>query len=359
MIHGVIMVGGSGTRLWPVSRAKRPKQTMRIGGEDTLLGGSWKRARALAGADGSAVFVATAPLAGVIRAHIPDLPEGALVLEPEGRDTAACVGLAALHVRSRDPDGVMVVMPADHLISPTDAFVAAARAAAAVADRERCLVSVGLAPRHAATGYGYVHRGPALEGTFERPAYRVRRFKEKPDEATARMYFESGQYYWNSGIFAWRADVILEEMARHLPEHHARLAEIAPVVGTPREAEVAARVYPGIPKISIDFGVLEKAAAVCVVEADFSWDDVGCWTAYSQHLNRDGDGNTVDGEFACLDSAGNIVVAPKGKLVSAVGLVDHVVIDTEDALFICPRSRDQDVKKIVEKLKELGREDLL
>ena len=352
------MVGGSGTRLWPVSRAKRPKQTMRIGSEDSLLVGSHKRAKALAGQEG-VLFVATELLGGVIRGEIPRLPEGSLVLEPEGRDTAACIGLAAVHVLHRDPDGVMIVMPADHLISPVEAFVAVAKAAAEVAERERSLVTIGIVPRGPATAYGYVHRGASLDLDVGRPAYEVSEFREKPDEATAREYVDSGEYYWNSGIFAWRADVILKEIETHLPEHHRLLSEIAAKIGTPEEAEVARRVYHDIPKISIDYGVMERAGKVAVVEADFSWDDVGSWTAYAAHLKRDADGNDVEGEFIGIDCRDCIVVSPPGKPVAAVGIEGLVVIDTPDALFICPRSRDQDVKKIVAKLKEAGREELL
>ena len=359
MIHAVIMVGGSGTRLWPVSRRKAPKQTMRIGGSDTLLGASYARGAAAAGPDGTVMFVATAELASVIRAHVPGLEADSLILEPEGRDTAACIGLAAVHVRRRDPDGVMLVLPADHLIAPLERFVEVARTAAEVADRERCLVTIGVKPRHPATGLGYIQRGEALEPRTAVPAYRVRGFKEKPNAATARAYVESGEYYWNSGIFAWRADVILAEMERHLPKHHECLQKIACALDDGGGDKISCEVYGCIPRISIDFGIMEKAQALAVVEADFSWDDVGSWTAYAQHVRRDADGNAVDGSFVGVDARDNIIVAPKGKMVTAVGLEEHVVIDTPDALFICPRSRDQDVKKIVEKLREMGRADLL
>jgi mannose-1-phosphate guanylyltransferase len=361
VIHAVIMVGGSGTRLWPVSRQKRPKQTMKIGSADSLLVGSYGRAKALVekSGEGSVTFVATEALASVVRGEIPQLPEGSLVLEPEGRDTAACIGLAAVHVLHRDPDGVMVVTPADHLIRPVEAFVDVARAAAEVAESERSLVTIGVVPRGPATAYGYIHRGAKLARALKRPAYEVEAFREKPDEAAARAYVDSGEYYWNSGIFAWRADVILKEIETHLPEHHRLLVQIAEKIGTPEEAEVARRVYHDIPKISIDYGVMERAEKVAVVEADFSWDDVGSWTAYAAHLKRDADGNDVEGEFIGIDCRDCIVVSPPGKPVAAVGLEGVVVIDTPDALFICPRSRDQDVKKIVAKLKESGREELL
>jgi mannose-1-phosphate guanylyltransferase len=358
VIHGVIMVGGSGTRLWPVSRAKRPKQTMKVGSPDSLLVGSYARAKELAGEE-AVLFVATEALGSVIRGEVPGLSDASLVLEPEGRDTAACIGLAAVHVLHRDPEGVMVVMPADHLIRPVDGFAAVAKAAADVAWKERSLVTIGIVPRGPATSFGYIHRGAKLGLEVGRPAHAVKGFREKPDAPTAREYVDSGEYYWNSGIFAWRADVILKEIEAHLPEHHARLMQIAEKIGTPEEAEVTRHVYHDIPKISIDYGVMERAEKVAVVEADFSWDDVGSWTAYAAHLKRDADGNDTEGEFIGIDCRDCIVVSPPGKPVAAVGIKDLVVIDTPDALFICPRSRDQDVKRIVAKLKEAGREELL
>lgn len=357
MIHAAIMVGGAGTRLWPVSRAARPKQMMKVGREESLLDGAYARARALAGEN--VIVVATSTLGEVVKGDLPDLPEEKLVLEPEGRDTAACVGLAAVHVAKTSPDDVVVMIPADQLIEPVEKFVRVAKTACEVAARERCLVSIGIVPRYPATGYGYVHRGEPVAGELDAPAYAVSAFREKPDEATAKKYVESGEYYWNSGIFAWRADAILEEIAKHLPEHHSRLAEIARAVGTPDEDEVLGKLYPEIPKISIDYGVMEKAGKVAVVEADFDWDDVGSWTAFASHIERDEAGNDVQGELVGIDARDNVVIAPKGKLVAAIGVEDMVIVDTPDVLLVCPRSRDQDVKKMVARLKEMGREELL
>ena len=357
MIHAIIMVGGAGTRLWPVSRRSRPKQMMKVASNESLLDATFARAKALA--DENVLVVATSGLAGVIREDLPGLRDEELVLEPEGRDTAACIGLAAVHVARRDPDGVMVVMPADHLIRPPEAFLAAARTAAEVAGRERCLVTIGIVPRSPATGYGYIHRGERIEGDLDRGAYRVAEFREKPDEATAKRYVDSGEYYWNSGIFAWRADVILEEMAKHLPEHHERLTEIAGSIGTAGEEEVCARAYSQMEKISIDYGVMEKAERVAVVEAGFDWDDVGSWTAFAEHIERDANGNDIEGDFVGIDTRDCVVIAPGGKTVAAIGVAGLVIVETPDVLLVCPRDRDQDVKKIVAKLKEMGREELL
>ncbi len=357
MIHAVIMVGGAGTRLWPVSRRSRPKQMMKVGSEVSLLDGTFARARALAG--DNVLVVATSGLADVIRKDLPGLRDEELVLEPEGRDTAACIGLAAVHVARRDPDGVMIVMPADHLIRPPEAFIAAARTAAEVAEREKCLVTIGIVPRSPATGYGYIHRGESIEGDLQPSAFRVAEFREKPDEATAKGYVESGEYYWNSGIFAWRSDVILAEIARHLPAHHERLLEIAGCVGADDEAEVCCSAYAAMEKISIDYGVMEKAERVAVVEAGFDWDDVGSWTAFAEHIERDANGNDIEGDFVGIDTRDCVVIAPGGKTVAAIGVAGLVIVETPDVLLVCPRDRDQDVKKIVAKLKEMGREELL
>ncbi|MHC5053709.1 MAG: mannose-1-phosphate guanylyltransferase [Planctomycetota bacterium] len=362
-IHAVIMVGGAGTRLWPVSRAARPKQMMKVGRNESLLDATYARAKALAGEN--VLVVGTAKLGGVIREDLPDLPEDKLILEPEGRDTAACVGLAAVHVARRSPDDVILMMPADHIVEPTEAFVRVARTAAAVAAQEKCLVTIGIVPKFAATGYGYVHRGEAVKAAngsdFAAKAFRVRAFREKPGDETAKRYVDSGEYYWNAGIFAWTAGAILKEIESHLPEHHAKLAEIASAFGTPDEQRVADDVYPTIPRISIDYGVMEKAKQVAVVEADFGWDDVGSWTAFAEHVERDADGNAVEGDFIGIDARECIVIGhgAKGKLVAAVGVEDLVIVDTPDALLVMPRARDQDVKKVVAKLKELGRTELL
>jgi mannose-1-phosphate guanylyltransferase len=350
VIHSVIMVGGSGTRLWPASRAKNPKQMMKVAGDESLLGGTMRRARELAG--DSVILVATSQLADPMRKELPGLARDALIIEPEGRDTAACVGLAAVHVAARDPDGVMLVMPADHVVGPIDKFFTVAETAVHVADRERCLVSIGIVPRSPATGYGYVHRGDKIQGDFNAPAYTVKQFREKPDRATAQQYVDSGEYYWNSGIFAWRADVILKEIETHLPEHHARLRTIAESLDS---AEVINKVYSEIPRISVDYGILEKAQKVAVVEADFDWDDVGCWSALAGHYEADDEGNAVKGQFLGIDSHNCIVDAQSGKLVVGVGIDDLVIVDTPDVLMVIPRSRDQEVKKAVEKLKALGK----
>lgn len=357
MIWATIMVGGAGTRLWPASRSTMPKQMMKLVGDKTLLAGAVSRARAIA--EERITVVATAQLADLIRKELNELPEDSLLLEPEARDTAACIGLAAFCVLARDPNAVMLVMPADHIVEPLEGFLTAARTATEVAESERCLVTIGVVPRFPSTAYGYVRRGATLTGRYERPAFRVAEFREKPDETTAKEYIASGEYLWNSGIFAWRADVILEELARYLPKHYRLLAEaLRSCERQEREANLK-KAYSSLQRISIDYGVLERAERVAVVEADFDWDDVGSWTALAAHLPHDPNGNAVRGDLVGIDVADCIVVAPVKKLVAAVGVRGLVIVDTPDVLLVCPRQRDQDVKKIVQKLRESGREQFL
>lgn len=360
MIWSVLMVGGAGTRLWPRSRRALPKQFMRIGGRESLITQAWRRGSGLAGAERTLV-VATSNLAEPVRRELPELRPENLLAEPEGRDTAACVGLAATVIRNRDPEAVMAAMPADHFIEPLEGFLAAARTGCEVAARLGSVVTIGIVPAGPATAYGYVRRGEALEGggAFEVPVYRSLGFREKPDPELAESYVASGEYYWNSGIFVWKADVIVDEIRKNLPAHAEALGEIAAAVGRPGFDEVLGRVYPGMPRISIDYGVLEKAPDVAIVEAGFNWDDIGSWGALAKYLKQDEGGNRVEGEFVGVDAEECIVLGPEGKLVAAVGVDDLVIVDTPDALLVCRRGRDQDVKKLVERLRGLGREDLL
>ena len=360
MLYAVIMVGGAGTRLWPRSRARRPKQLMKIDSDENLMRECLHRALALTPAE-RVIIITTAELEALCREQLPEVPAANVIAEPQGRDTAAAVGLAAVHVRARDPGGVMVVLPADHLIRPVDRFAGVLGAAAQIATERRCIVTTGIVPRSPATAYGYIQRGEAL-GTFDgAEAYRQVRFREKPDRATAEQYIAGGDHYWNSGIFTWRADVILDAFAAHAPELRAQLDEIAAAIGTGTENErrVLAAVYGRLKKISVDYAIMEHVRDVVVVEADFEWDDVGSWTAVGAHLPRDAAGNAVDGEFIGIDCEDLVVLSRGERTIAAVGLRGLVIVDDGDVVFICPKEKDQDVKRLVAELKARGRDDLL
>jgi mannose-1-phosphate guanylyltransferase len=291
---------------------------------------------------------------------VPGLPEENILLEPGPRGTAPCIGLAAVLLQQRDPAATMAVCPADHLITDAAGFRRAIATAAELAE-DAYLVTLGIAPDHPHTGYGYIQRGDPLGAVKGLPAYRVRRFAEKPDAATAQFFVTSGEYYWNGGIFVWRADTILAEMATLLPRLHVELGPVAQAWGSDRQMEVLAAAWERVPRTTIDYGVMERAVQVAVVPVDIGWDDVGNWSTLSGLVEGDEQGNVVhgDGRPLLLDTSDTYVYAPAGRLVATVGLEGFVVIDTPDALLVCPKDRAQDVREAVDRLKAEGLEDYL
>jgi mannose-1-phosphate guanylyltransferase len=281
---------------------------------------------------------------------LPWLPRRSILCEPEGRNTAACVAWAALEVLARDPDGVMAVLAADHVIEPMSDFRAALNSAMAFSDGGS-LVTFGVEPDHAATGYGYIRAGKPIDGG---PARRVLGFKEKPDLATARRYVASGNYYWNSGMFAWRADTIWAEVRRHLPRLARGLGTLEKCRSRGRIAQADVdKVYPRLESISIDNGVLERSDRIAVLPASFSWNDIGSWDAVGDLWPRDASGNSSRQRVIAVRSEGN-VVATQGKPVALVGVNDLVVVDSGDVLLVCRRDECQDVREIVARLDDEG-----
>ena len=359
MRHAVIMAGGSGTRLWPLSRAGRPKQLLDVVSDDSgeahsLLAEAFCRLRAVLPAD--RIWVCTAARYGEqVRAALPDLAADRLVLEPVARDTANAVGLTAALVADVDPEAELAVVSADHVIRPVERFAAALETAyAALAVRPRSLVTLGITPTSPATGFGYVQRGAATEvpGVAEAAS-----FREKPDLATAEGYLSSGQYLWNSGMFVWRARTVLDALADHLPETAQGLARIVAAQPGPDRDAVLAEVFPTLPKISVDYAVLEPAAAepgrVLVVDLDVEWLDVGSWPALAHTLEADGDGNAVRGLTVSLDSSGNVVFSDDpGHLVALVGVRDSVVVHTADVTMVCPVGDAERVKQLLAAVEE-------
>ena len=354
MRHAVIMAGGSGTRLWPLSRASRPKQLLDVvaeegGGAHSLLAEAFTRLRAVLPAE--RIWVCTAARYGEqVRAALPELGADRLVLEPVARDTANAVGLAAALVADVDPDAELAVVSADHVIRPVDRFAAALSTAYdLLAVRPRALVTLGVTPTSPATGFGYVQKGAPTEvpGAAEAAS-----FREKPDRATAERYLASGEYLWNSGMFVWRARTVLDALADHLPETAAGLAAVVAVPAGPDRDAVLARVFPSLPKISVDYAVLEPAAAepgrVAVVDLDVEWLDVGSWPALAHTLDTDAAGNAVRGLTALLDSSGNVVLSDDpDHLVALVGVRDSVVVHTADVTMVCPVGDAERVKALL------------
>ncbi len=345
----VIMAGGSGTRLWPLSRRRRPKQLLRIVGGKSLLRLAFERLRAMLPATDIHVIALTDHLPAIAD-ELPELSAGNLIGEPIGRDTAAAVALAAAVLHERDPDTTMGVFTADHLIRPAERFVEVVRTGFDAAEQHAdALVTFGIKPTHAETGYGYVRRGERIEDGV----WAVKAFKEKPDADTARQYLDSGDYYWNSGMFVWRTATILSELRRHLPATHDAAVEIAGVHDVEGRRRRAAELYPTLERISIDFAVMEKASKVVVVEMAVDWIDIGSWTALPRAIGSDEDGNAVSLERClALSSRGNVFVSEDDHLIAAIGVEDLVVIHSPDATLICHKDRVQDVKEMVRRLGE-------
>ena len=355
-LYATIMAGGGGTRLWPLSRRARPKQAIPLIDERTMFQHAVDRLAPLFAPEHITV-VTGQKQAQVLRPQAPQLPDDNFILEPSGRDSGPAVGLSAIYLQQRDPDAVMVVLTADHFIADLEHFRAILAAAEKVAQGGK-IVTLGIKPEFPSTGFGYIQHGEALGQSDGFETFRAARFAEKPDLATAHAFCESGQYSWNSGMFIWRVDRVLAEFQRQRPQTYRQLMTIAAGLGTPNEARVLAEVWPQIKKLSIDYAIMEGARDVVVIPADMGWSDVGSWASLLEIVPGDEQGNVVVGEHLAIDTA-RTLVRSDGRLVVTIGLEDMVVVDTPDALLVCPKDRAQDVKAVVDQLKREGRDELL
>jgi mannose-1-phosphate guanylyltransferase len=353
-MYAVIMAGGVGSRLWPRSRSATPKQFLDLLGSRTMLQETVDRIRPLVPLARILVVVGEEH-ANTVRTQVDGLPVDNIVVEPGPRGTAPCIGLAASVLLERDPAATMAVCPADHVISNAAGFRRALAAAAQIAQDEY-LVTLGITPDHPHTGYGYIQRGASLGEVLGTPAFQVKRFTEKPDSATAQRFVDSLEYYWNGGIFVWRADTILAAVETLLPRLYAELQSVCTAWDSPQRTEVLATAWDRVPRTTIDYGIMEKATRVAVVPVDIGWDDVGNWATLSAMVEADENGNITrgDGHPLLLETADTYVYTTVGRLVATVGLEGFVIIDTPDALLICPKDRAQDVRDAVRRLKEDG-----
>ncbi len=356
-MYAVFMAGGSGTRFWPMSRRRRPKQLLKIVGDQTMMQATVNRIRPIIPPENMYV-VTGADLADDVRRQVPDIPAGHILTEPIPRNTAPCVGLAAITIRRHDPHGTMIVLPADHVIREERRFLELLTAAARVAAERPFLVTLGIVPDRPETGYGYIRKGEKTLDMGEHDIFRVAQFVEKPDLERARQYVSSGAYLWNSGMFVWRVEAILDNIRRHLPLLFEGLEKIAEGGGNAGQNEILRTVYQSLTPVSIDYGVMEKTMDAVVIPCDCGWNDVGSWASLGQILPKDDAGNTSLGQFVSLETTNTIAVAPD-KLVAAIGLDNLVIIDTADVLLVCPKDRAQEVKWIVEHLGEKGLEKYL
>lgn len=350
----VIMAGGKGERFWPQSRLSRPKHLLPIVGDKPMLTQTVERLGTVVPAE--RVFIITnEEQVAAVREVCPQVPSGNVIAEPVGRDTAAAVGLATVLVGNEDAEASFAMLPADHVIHDEKGFQKVVEAAFAAAEAEDALVTVGIPASSPATGYGYIERGEETGRVEGRPVYEVAAFKEKPDLETAKAYVESGSYYWNAGMFFWRVPVIAGEFERSTPALWAALGAIRDGLeaGKPLEA-LLQQHYPGLEKISVDYAIMEKARRVRVLESDFDWDDVGEWPAVERHHEKDANGNVKRGSVVTQEASGNIVVNDGKHTTALIGVDDLIVVQTADATLVCPKSRAQEIKKLV---KGLGEQD--
>lgn len=370
MLHAVVMAGGSGTRFWPQSRTATPKQLLRLAGANTMIQDTVARTATWIPHDRHWV-VTNAEQVDATARQLPDVPGDQILVEPCGRNTAPCIGLAAVQLLARDPEALMLVMPADHVIGPVEAFHDAVdRAVAVVEDRPSSLVLFGVPPTYPAEGFGYIERGDALGESFE-GGYRVESFREKPDGETAEEYVAAGSFYWNCGIFVWRASQILEKLETFEPEIHERLLRLRESIGTGDWNAALDREFPQMNSISIDYAVLERADDVCVIEAPYEWDDVGSWQALPRLMGtvRTGteggeddppdaaarEDNTVDAKFCGMKTGGCIVRSTDDEhLIATWGVKDLIIVHTPDATLVADRNDENAVKELVGRLKDNG-----
>ena len=361
MHYAVIMAGGSGTRLWPLSRNEIPKQLLPVVKGRSLLQLSYERLLGVIPPE--RIYVCTgAKHAALVRQNLPQLPAENLLGEPIGRDTANAVGFPAAVLLKKDPDAIAAFVSADHVITPVEDFQKALSLGYTVAtEQPGALVTFGIVPSFGHTGLGYVQRGDALSlKSGQTGAYKVVAFKEKPDKPTADRYVESGRYYWNSGMFVWRCDTVLGELQSHLPESYKGLTTVGAAWGTPQQDAVLNDLYPKLPKISVDYAIMEPAASgkgratVAVVEMLVNWLDVGSWPALAETLEVDEHNNAHDAKAVVfIDSDDNVVVSTDpDHLISTIGVSDMIIVHTKVATLVCPKSESQRVKDLVAKVKE-------
>ena len=354
MLHAIIMAGGTGTRFWPASTLDTPKQLLRLVGRETMIRQTVDRLGELVPVE-QRMIVTNRRLVDAVRKQLPELAAAAIVGEPCKRDTAPCIGLAALLVSRDDPDATMAVLPADHVIRPAETFQAAIRQAAELVEASPArIVTFGITPTYPAEVFGYIHRGQPLASSLPAPSYTVKQFKEKPDAATAQKYLATGEYYWNSGIFVWRAATILDALRGRQPEMLQHLEAIVAAWDTSKRDAVFDREFAAIKGISIDFAVMEQASDVAVIEAPFEWDDLGGWQSLARLEGEDVDGNTIIGKHLGLATRDTIVRTDDEHLVVTLGLNDCIVVHTPNATLVANKHDEEQIRQVVKELESRG-----
>jgi mannose-1-phosphate guanylyltransferase len=356
MLYAVILAGGSGTRLWPLSRKDLPKQALRLVGERSLFQQAVERLHPLLPLE-RILVVTRAEYMPILQGQTPDLPVENFILEPEGRGTAPAIALAAVHLRRRDRQAVMAVLTADHFIADIHGFQQALHAANRLAE-DGHLVTLGVQPTLPSTGFGYIEQGESFSHVEGLEVFRLARFVEKPDTDTARRMVASGDYSWNSGMFVWRVERILEEFAQQMPALFRKAGEIGAALGKGSYAETLARIWPQVEKQTIDYGVMEGAQDAVVLPVDIGWVDVGSWASLYDLIRPDEQGNRWTGQHLSIDTRDTLAFN-QGRLVATIGVEGLVIVETPDALLICPREREQEVRHLVQILKDQNLDEWL
>ncbi|MFH1563374.1 MAG: mannose-1-phosphate guanylyltransferase [Nitrospirota bacterium] len=346
MFYSVILAGGYGDRFWPKSKPDTPKQLLSITGKKTLLEETLDRIAPLILQE-RILIVTNKNIGDKILSAIPSLTTDNIIVEPGRKNTAPAVALAALYLKRKDKDAVMAVLPADHFIPDEERFLEILSLGYELAQKKENLITFGIKPTRPETGYGYIEADRKVATKSGIPIYEVRSFKEKPDLGTAKEFISKGGYFWNSGIFIWHVEAILDAFSKFMPELYSELMKIQDY----RNSELE-KFYQDVENISIDFGVMERAKNILMLEGDFAWDDVGSWKAIERIYPKDENGNVVLGEHVGIDTQ-NCIVMGKERLVATIGVSDLIIVDSGEAILICAKERAEEVKKIVEKLKEL------
>lgn len=348
MNYAVIMCGGSGSRFWPKSRRIYPKQFLNTVGKKTMIQLTVDRIRKFIPLE-NIYMVTNKGYVKTIKEQVPEICDGNLIIEPLIRETAACIGYSAIKLLKQDPDAVMIVLPSDHHIEEEEQFIDTLRQGLEIAQTTNCLVTMGIKPSRPETAYGYIETGKILEGQWDIPSYKVKRFTEKPNREKAQEFIDKGTYLWNSGMFIWKAAVLLKQYKKFLPDMYQCLKRISDYIGTKEEEEVVEEEYNKIDGISIDYGILEKTWDVYVMESSFVWDDIGNWSALERYMKKDENGNSVKGIYSTLDTHNCIIYGDK-RLIAALGVEDLIIVETDDVILVCRKDRDQDIKLLLKEL---------
>ena len=354
----VIMAGGKGERFWPKSRINLPKQFLSLTDDGkSMIQHTVERAKSLV--DIENVYVVTNEMyKNLVLEHVPDIPDENIIIEPVAKNTAPCIGLAAMHIAKKDINSKMIILPSDHLIKFNEIFIDTLKTALDVVEKGDNLVTIGITPNYPETGYGYINftKGESFKDSAN--VYEVLRFVEKPNLEKAKEYLTSGQYLWNSGMFVWKASTILKNFKEYLPEIYEGLQKIGESIGTEKYEEVLKKEFSNLPSESIDYGIMEKAKNIYVIPGNFGWDDVGSWLSLERINKTNQDGNVINGNVISIRTK-NSIIQGNEKLIATIGLEDIVIVDTDDVTLICHKDNTQEVKEIINNLKICNRNEYL